>query len=687
MHSRTRFTLAFIVIIHGLLAAQPSITGHDRVRELLIESVAGDDGEADLEALVGDLEHLKDHPLDLNTATREELRQLSFLTDFQISSLVAYRDSNGYFLSIYELPFVYGFTDKTVALLLPYVTLAGGQSPRRVPSEGSWLDGSSELVLSGQRLLEKSTGYRRKDTVDISSPYPGNPWRYYARYGYRKSDRMEAQLTAEKDPGESFFAGSNKSGFDFYSAHIMLKTNGIIQSLVIGDYRLQFGQGLTLWSGLSPGKSSLPLNVVKRQGNLKAFSSSDENDFFRGAAATLARGRFRFTGFISLLQRDANLADTIIEGKQAFASFQESGYHRTASELADENAVRELAFGSNLNFNGNRFRTGFTWAGYSLGGFLKRGDKLYQACDFYGSSLVNMGLDYILTLNRAQFFGEFSFGNGKVAALNGALFSISRFASVALLQRIYPQGFFSLHSAAFSEGSRDSNEKGVYVGAVIHPRAGWTLSAYGDFFRFPWPRYQATSPSRGSDYLMMAEYAAASGFEIYIRFRFEKGQVDYKGDSLPVPQLHVADRGGLRLHACWFQAGGLRLQSRLEFTWSESAGRPADKGCLFYHDTEYGFRKVPLTVSFRYTWFGTDSYHSRIYAYEKEIRPSFSTSALFDRGSRAYLLMRCDFTESVSCWLRFSRTHYANAASIGSGYDLIGSDAKHELQLQIRVAF
>ncbi len=49
-----------------------------------------------------------ENPLNLNTATIEELERLHFLTDFQIISLKKYIQDNGELLTIYELPLVYG---------------------------------------------------------------------------------------------------------------------------------------------------------------------------------------------------------------------------------------------------------------------------------------------------------------------------------------------------------------------------------------------------------------------------------------------------------------------------------------------------------------------------------------------------------------------------------------------------
>ncbi|WP_235972664.1 hypothetical protein [Pedobacter ghigonis] len=54
-----------------------------------------------------------------------------------------------------------------------------------------------------------------------------------------------------------------------------------------GDYTLQFGQGLTLWSGFSFDKGPDVTSVAKKDLGLRPYTSTNEYSFFRGAAATI----------------------------------------------------------------------------------------------------------------------------------------------------------------------------------------------------------------------------------------------------------------------------------------------------------------------------------------------------------------------------------------------------------------
>src|SRR3546814_1029555 len=76
-------------------------------------------------------------------------------------------------------------------------------------------------------------------------------------------------------------------GFDFYSAHLLLKpSRGVFKKIVLGDYLLQFGQGLVLWNGFSLGKGPAALNIARQGRGIRAHSSAGESYFFRGLATT-----------------------------------------------------------------------------------------------------------------------------------------------------------------------------------------------------------------------------------------------------------------------------------------------------------------------------------------------------------------------------------------------------------------
>ncbi len=178
-----------------------------------------------------------------------------------------------------------------------------------------------------------------KMNEDGEKPYEGNRFRYYSRYRFEASDRFSAGITAEKDPGEAFFKGSNKTGFDFYSGHVSLNFKGPVQNITVGDFIVRSGQGLVLWQGFTTGKSVYTLDILKTSQGVRPYTSVDENFFFRGVSTSFKWGKANLNLFYSSKNTDAN--QIISEnGNLEFTSLQTSGYHRTDSEIEDEKSVK-----------------------------------------------------------------------------------------------------------------------------------------------------------------------------------------------------------------------------------------------------------------------------------------------------------------------------------------------------------
>ena len=255
--------------------------------------------------------------------------------------------------SLYELQAIEGFTFEMFENIKPFcmVREARGKdiSPNTMHPSGPPLldmikDAKHELLLRFVTLLEQQKGYTPPDTNSdgsLSSRYLGNSHKYYARYRMRYNKNFSVALVGEKDQGEEFKwdPANNIHGFDFTAGHIFLRDFGNLKRLVVGDFNMQVGQGMLLSTGLGFGKGSEAVNAVKRQNlGIKPYASVNENQFMRGAAATVAFDRFYFTGFFSRMSLDGNISslDSVSDDIALVSSLQTSGLHRTESELFDK---------------------------------------------------------------------------------------------------------------------------------------------------------------------------------------------------------------------------------------------------------------------------------------------------------------------------------------------------------------
>lgn len=668
--------------------------------ELLSESQETED--LDFTTLLDDLNYYYDHPLNLNFASREDLARLIVLNDIQIQNILAHVQKTGKFASVYELQSVEELDPETVRALLPFVKTGDTKDRRTFNPQDIWKEAKSEAFLRHQRVLEQMEGYSPVGPTTLedspNSRYLGSADKLLFRYRLKYYDNLSLGFTAEKDAGEEFFRGSQPRGFDFYSAHLYLGNYGKLKHLVLGDYQVQFGQGLTYWSGLAFGKSGNVASAVRTPRELSPQVSAEENNFMRGAGATFDLGKVEATAFWSRKRVDANVSetDTVMEeledgtvpANPSFSSLQTSGFHRTPGELADKDAILETNAGGHLRYVSHQLEVGATAIFTRYGGEYNRNTSFYNQFENFRNMQFNMGADYKYYFRNLLLFGEAGRGsNGSLAFLQGALVAIAPGFDLAFLYRDYPKDYTSLRSKAFAESSRNVNERGLFSGFSSKLGKRWYLNGYYDLFRFPWLRFRVDAPSFGHGYLAQLEYRASKVFSAYGRFRTETKHLNHAPDQAALNQVLPQQKAWYRLHLDYSISEAVTLRTRTEWTHVRQMDGTTDAGFLFYQDLNVKSMEFPLSFNLRYALFETDSYDARIYAYENDLLYSFSVPALNGKGSRFYLVVKYRINRHVDVSARISQTYYAHAEENGSSLYTVKGPHRTEVKSQIRMRF
>lgn len=661
---------------------------YQRIESLLEEA----DEELDYAELFEELQFLAQSPINLNTARADDLRRLFFLNDIQINNLLAHISKFGNLISIYELQALDGFDLETIEAMLPFVFVSEDVRRRHFTFDDMIREGNSQYFLRYQRLFEEQRGFSPIDPEELetnpNARYLGSPYRLYTRYRFTYYNNVSVGFTAEKDPGEEFFRGTQPHGFDFYSAHLLLRDFGRIRAVAIGDFQVQFGQGLTLWSGLAFGKSSDAVNVKKNGLGLRQYTSVDENNFFRGAGATIGFGNIELTAFISSKSRDATVleTDTLTHETLAITSLQQTGLHRTPRELEGKNAVDETIFGGNLAYRKRNFSLGLSVYHMELGAEFRRKLSFYNQFDLSSNTNSNIGLDYNYIFRNFNVFGEFALSeNGGYAILNGLMMSLDPRLSMAIVHRKFTRNYQSLFSVAFSENTRVANEKGLYVGLNARLTSRISLSAYADHFTFPWMKFRTYMPSRGYDYLLQVNYRPSRRVEMYARYRVKNKPLNTREDVI-IRYLDDAIRQNFRFHFGYDISQSFSLRNRIEVV-DFLFGTRQEKGYMVYQDIRYRSFGSPWALTFRYALFDTDGFDSRIYAYENDVLYAFSFPFYSDKGNRVYLLARYRMSRRIDLYARLAQTYYTNRNQIGNGLDAIEGNTRTEIKAQLRLRF
>ncbi|MEO1652918.1 MAG: helix-hairpin-helix domain-containing protein, partial [Bacteroidota bacterium] len=298
-------------------------------------------------------------PLNLNRASREELQSLYLLSELQINNFLKYRNDNGKLLSIYELQAIPGMDLVTIQRIRPFVEAKiVDESPqpllKRIFSEKN-----NYLLLRYSQVLEERKGFT--DEATPSQTYLGSPGRLYARFRVSHPRDFSLGFTVEKDDGETFAwdPDTRRYGMDFFSFHAQFQNKGRFKNIALGDYQMQFGQGLLLSGGFGLGKGSETVLSIRRSNlGILPYTSVLESGYFRGGAFTYELGQFDLTGFYSNVRRDGTITDATDSTDAEFEAFIEtlrtSGLHRTQTEIEGKGRFKEQSFGGNASFTNGR---------------------------------------------------------------------------------------------------------------------------------------------------------------------------------------------------------------------------------------------------------------------------------------------------------------------------------------------
>ncbi|NOT51533.1 MAG: helix-hairpin-helix domain-containing protein [Chitinophagaceae bacterium] len=643
-----------------------------------------DQGETEDDAYLQELEQFRKNPINLNSADADELKQLRIITDLQIANLISYRNLFGRLISIYELQAVPSWDVSTIRKLLPFITTTTAVSLSEEIGK-RFSGGDHSIMLRVSQVLERSDGF---DKTTSGTKYIGSPQKILFRYRYAYKNLMQFGVTGDKDAGEELFKGAQKKGFDFYSFHFFARKIGIIQSLALGDFTVNMGQGLIQWQGLAFKKSVDVMGIKRQSAVLRPYSSAGEFYFHRGAAITIKKGKMEATAFASIRKLSANFVADTVNNEDFISSFLTSGYHRTNSENADRNNLTQTSFGGNIIYRGSKWHVGVNGIYYHFSFPVQKREEPYNLYAINGSNWYNFSVDYSYTYKNLHFFGEAAADkNFSNAFVNGLMLSVDPRVDISFVQRTISKAYQAVNGNAFTENTYPTNETGFYTGVTIRPAIGWRLDAYADIYKFPWLKYLVDAPSHGKDFLGQITYTPTKQTEIYTRFRAETKQSN-ASDNITVANFLVSiPKQNWRTQVSYKVNPALTVRSRVELLWYNKREEKGEKGFLSFFDFIYKPMMKPYAGNIRLQYFETDSYDSRIYAYENDVLYSYSIPAFYYKGFRYYLNFNYDLTKKISFWLRWAQTIYRNQSTIGSGLDEIKGNRKTELRAQARWIF
>lgn len=620
-----------------------------------------------------DLEEMAQHPVNLNTATREELERMPFLTASQVEDILFYIYRYGQLKSMSELTLISSIGWYQRQLMSCFFYVADDGSKPDFPSLKNIAQYGKHEVMG----MLKVPFYERKGDASGTGGYLGYPYKHGLRYQFRYGNSVKLGFVASQDAGEPFFGGRNTMGYDFYSFYLQVKNLGRWKNITLGRYRLNAGLGLILNNDFGFGKLSA-LTSLGRSSSciIRGHSSRSSANYLQGAAATytLLKG-LELTGFLSYRQIDATLS---ADGG-GIKTILKTGLHRTVNEIAKQKVASNTLVGGNISYRHQGWHIGGTafYTSFSLP-LTPNKNQLYKRFAPEGNAFWNASISYGYISHRLTLSGETATGDcGSIATLNAASYLCSDHFTLMALHRFYSARYYSLFSNSFSEGSDVQDENGVYLGFTWIPALHWSITAYSDFAYFAWPKYQTRESTQSWDNLVNILFQPSRVLTVGGRFRYK----DKAGTTT----------GRLRLYATISQKRW-SAKTSFDYTMSQAEstmkneGDELSKGYMVSEHIgwEWKWKQLKGTLRGCLGYFHTSDFASRIYAYEPGLLYQMSFGSYYGEGIRYALVARSEIGSHLLLIAKLGTTDYFDRSHISSGLQEISRSSQTDLEIQVK---
>jgi hypothetical protein len=649
---RIFFAVCVVSVLPEISTAQVSDSSSLQEVSPVLESLFEGRSEKEISDIQEELEYLHQHPVNISSASLDDLGNIPLLSSAAAEKILALRDSSAHF-SPADLSAISEIDLSTLEIILPCLSFEN-ENVDAITKRNEGNDTAGDSWFSYAEILSRSRVVhdmqQRKGFADGN--YLGSPFKKYQRIEIN-AERVAGRIVLEQDAGERL-----SDGFSSFSLGVQI--NDVLKRIVIGNYSVKSGEGL----GVSSYGSTSKLQGIfsgSHRTSIVPYASTDEVHYFRGIATTL---NF-FPLAVNLLYSNKSVAATL-DSNGTVSNFYTAGLFRTETEISKEDAVRERALGVQMNFQ---------FGNYGYLGVLAFRTEYDKPLTIGGQSLSVYSVNGSLNLENVSLYGEAA---GNALPLNSSIAGLRVQMSKKMLLHFSVRSYSPAYSSAFAfpfgeRNAADGGEKGIYAGIELHPMSSVSLIGYYDEFTLS---SQHEFYNRGNEYFFNA--MAHAGKKLEITFQY-KEKVKTQNASLEE-----------RLQRTLRFDGTYRFQKRITFRQrfeinevNYSISKNREQGALAFSEIRFEHSSLPVQLSGRIIMFETDSYDSRVYEFESDVRGVFSNPPLYGSGMRWYCLAKYAIGTVVQVSLKYSETIKSGVSSVGSGEDKIQGPLDNRATLQL----
>lgn len=638
-------------------------------------------GITELSNLLDDIDSYRSQPLDINNASETELLAAPFLSQKQAEAIVQYRLNFGIINTIYELLYTNSFDVNDLERIQPYLFIGKKEEYPKTKLKQLPQLLKHQLILRLSKRGEKAVGYTSTNEEEEPN-FQGDPYKAMLRYKINASDWFSAGITTEKDAGEKWLTHKQP---DFVSAHLFYKPKKIIHSIAIGDFKVRMGQGLILWNGYSSGKYSFPSSIIRYNQGISGFSGTDETNFLRGVGTSFRLGKFELIIVGSIRKLDANVnAKDSLGNPISVSSIGSSGTHATINQISDKNILEEKLTATHVCYRSTFFEIGATGGTFLYNLPLTTNNELYKQLNFKGNKNSAVGADYRLVWKNVSIAGEYALSdNNKYATFHTLKAEPLAGNSFALAYRNYKPGYKGLHTMAFGENTEANNENGWTVGVEITPLSRIRISAMADLWIRPWLSYRVNTPSEGNEYRLNSAISITKNIDIEIKYRYKKQIQNSVYEPIDYPLPIIQNQLQLVLNT----SINTSIKTIIHGYYNQYKTNSNNESGLYIYNDWIILLASKLKLSLRQGFFHTESYYSRIYAYEFSTPWAYSIPYLAGKGTRSAIMLSYTPHSAFTIYLKGSLSYFVNTKSTGSGDNLTNGPRQSEFNILLNWRF
>ena len=576
--------------------------------------------------------------LNINHTTAQELNDIQLLTPEQIRQFVLFRNTFGNFVSLAELQAIPYLDLFTIKKLLPFLF---------IENTTHFFPSLKEFINKSEYSLLYRTGGKFVDTLGQSlsnqekSTGKKNNYAQLISYRHKTKDLVQWGVTTEKDAGEKYI-------LDHTSAFIAIEKKKILKQLIAGDYVVNLGQGLIHWQGHAFGKSSNIIQGFRQSQTYKPHTGTDENIFHRGIAIALEKKNIELSSFISLMRIDANIVTDNISSHRTVSSILTSGLHRTEFELEDKDALRQTTWGGRMAWNSSKGKLAMNHVNFHYDIPISKRPLPYNQFAITGNDWRNTSLDYSWSMPFGFLFGEIAIDKQSNTAITaGIIKSLDPKLDFSLTLRNMSSRYKAIQSNTMTQQGDAGNEKGLFICFNFIPTQKTRIEGFADHFINSWPLYYNDGIRRGQSYAIQYMWRPDKKNEVYIRWQSNQITSNQEVEQSRTNYLNNNISNRIRLHLSSMIGDAFTLRYRTEIIWIRKEDEDPEKGVLTYTEMIMKTPRSPFSISVRFTWYETNSYATRLYAYERDLLSYHTVSAHYDNGNRSYALLQYKLNKSI----------------------------------------